>query len=173
MSTQYKNKTIVFLTILYYFWNSDCQFFIISLNSWIFKLQHVTNLIIWSIMNKSSNKKVMTRESLQEILRLCQREIISLLSFKNTRICNDFSLRFLRPAVSIPHREKIRFTYACEAGADIRSRATGVRSGWTRLRWIQKLSAPLLGPPCILIYCQKVAKTDSVVNYYSVFTSIT
>ena len=50
-------------------------------------------------------------------------------------------MRFLRPAFSILHREKIRSTYACEAGVDIRSRATGVRSGYTTLLWIQKLSA--------------------------------
>ena len=30
---------------------------------------------------------------------------------------------FLRPAASIPHTEKIRATYACKAGAVIRSRA--------------------------------------------------
>jgi len=52
-------------------------------------------------------------------------EEIVLLSLRKTRISRERCILFLRPAVSIPQSEKIRSTYACEAGAVTRSSAIG------------------------------------------------
>ena len=46
-----------------------------------------------------------------------------LFNFKKTLISRDFCILFRLPVVNIPHREKIRSTYACEAGAVNKSSA--------------------------------------------------
>jgi len=51
---------------------------------------------------------------------------ILVFSFRKTRISKFFS-RFRLPAVSIPQREKMRTTYASDAGADNKSNASGAR----------------------------------------------
>ena len=45
------------------------------------------------------------------------------LSFRNARISSDRFMRFLRPLVSMPHKEHMRSTNACDAGAAITSSA--------------------------------------------------
>ena len=52
---------------------------------------------------------------------------ILLFSFGKTRISKFFFSRFRLPAVSIPQREKMRSTYASDAGADNKSNASGAR----------------------------------------------
>ena len=83
-------------------------------------------------------------------------------------------MRFLRLAVSIPPIEKVRSTNACEASSDIRSRATRVLKEWIKNTALDpQLSASSTSAVLQRIYCQKVTKTGSVINNYSVFTSIT
>ena len=66
-------------------------------------------------------------------------------SLKDTCISKLYSIRFLPPAVSIPHSEKIRFTNACDAGEESRSWASFANRGYTVDRTFQKVIESVAG----------------------------
>jgi len=66
---------------------------------------------------------------------------ILLFSFRKTRISKFFFSRFRLPAVSIPQREKMRSTYASDAGADNTSNASGARLWYIAMTIHPKLLA--------------------------------
>ena len=57
---------------------------------------------------------------------------------RNTHISKFVDIRLLRAPVSRPQIEKMRITYACDAGAASRSSASGASSGYEECRLDQK-----------------------------------
>jgi len=70
---------------------------------------------------------------------------ILLFSFMKTRVSKFFFSWFRLPAVSIPQREKMRWTYASDAGAYNKSNARGARLWYIAWRSIQNC-LPLVPP---------------------------
>lgn len=72
-----------------------------------------------------------------------------LLILRKTRCSRDVVALFLRPDDSSPHKEKMRSTKACEAGALTRSNATGASFGYTASLDLQNCNGVSLNTPCL------------------------